>query len=421
MELQTLVDGFTGAGDRQAQLAAGKELAALGAPAVAPLVAVLCDESSAVDWSVTGVLLREIGRPALEPLADAIASAPTPEAARRAGWAYVGLKIDDLSAFAAHLRHPSPQVRDNSVHVLKGRGEAALPYAAELIELLVDPDAEVRQGALWALKGIGPGVVPLLREVRRSGGRLRRPALEALAAVGGPAALDQRDRDLVRRLVRIKIATEVPEPMHLCGSWFAIPTGDQAAVLDAFDLSGPEPVTMRLGESAWNHDQHGLGDDHSRCSRAYVSPRLDGWTLVFGAAHDDGGDQWDAVRDRCRALSRRFGGAHWYGMSCGDGWTGWCLAEDGEVVRFYENDDPDEQIGPRHSAEEGYLLFEEDDLSEESLDEEEPDLCYATVVAGRASTDPSSFGAHTRVEGHGVLALTSCGREHGQPRGALRI
>lgn len=50
-----------------------------------------------------------------------------------------------------------------------------------------------------------------------------------------------------------------------------------------------------------------------------------------------------------------------------------------------------------------------------------PDTCDATLFAARASTDPSSFGRHTRVEGHGVLALTTCGREHGHPRGALRI
>jgi HEAT repeat protein len=84
-------------------------------------------------------------------LVEAIASAPTPEVARRAGWAYIGLKVDDLSAFTAGLRHPSPAVRTDSAHVLKGKGEAAVPYASELIELLVDPDADVRRHALSAL------------------------------------------------------------------------------------------------------------------------------------------------------------------------------------------------------------------------------------------------------------------------------
>lgn len=450
MGIQALIDRFVGAGDRQTQLSLGVALVALGAPAVGPLVAILCAEKSAVDWSVAGLLLRKMGRPALEPLVGAIASAPTPEVARRAGWAYIGLKVDDLSAFAAGLRHPSPAVRADSAHVLKGKGEAVLPYASELIELLVDPDVDVRRHALSALQGIGSGVVPLLREVRRSRGPLRRLALEALAAVGGPAALDVRDRELVRRLIRIKIGSEIPEPMHLCGSWFAIPTGDQAEVLEAFGLSDPEPVTMRLGASTWNHDQHDViwpGEDHSSCSRSYVSPRLDGWILVFGApaedVHraDDGDDPWEAVRGRCRMLSRRFGIAHWYGMSCGDGWTAWCVAEDGDVVRFYDTDSPDRRIGPPHPAEEGYLLPDEDGYPENALDDidlsdhdaltaryEQLDqelgilgTCDATVFAGRASTDPSSFGSHTRVEGHGVLALTACGRLHGHPRGALRI
>ena len=453
MRIQELIDRFVSAGDRQAQMSAGMALAALGAPAVGPLVAILCDEKSAVDSSVSGLLLREIGRPALEPLIEAIASAPTPEAARRAGWAYCGLKIDDLSAFAAGLQHPSPKVRGDSAYVLQLKGEVALPYASDLIELLVDPDADVRQRAIWALRDIGPGVVPTLQEVRRSRGRLRRPALEALAAIGGPAALDERDRDLVRRLIRIKIAAETPEPMHLCGSWFAIPTGDQGEVLDAFGLSDPEPVTMRLGASAWNHDHHdwsGPGKEHRRCSRIYVTPRLDGWILLFGEPAEDvhradpteDEDAWrEVVRDRCRMLSRRFGVAHWYGMSCGDGWTAWCVAENGEIVRFYDAFESERRIGPRHPAEEGYLLGDEDGFPEDAFDDIDPydqhafmtrykrlkqelgipDTCDATLFAARASTDPSSFGGHTRVEGQGIVALTACGRVHGHPRGALRI
>lgn len=454
VDVQTLTDRFIGATGRQAQWAAGQALAALGAPAVGPLVGVLCDEGSPVDWAVTGQLLRGIGRPALEPLVEAMASAPTPEVARRAGWAHCGLRIDDLSAFVPGLRHPSAKVRGNSAYVLQLKGEAALPYVPELIPLLNDSDADVRERAVWALQGIGPGVVPLLREVRRSrtAGRLRRPALEALAAVGGPDALDERDRGLIRRLIRMKIAAEVPEPMHLCGTWFAVPTGDQVAVLDAFGLSDAEPVTMRLGASAWNHDHHdwsGPDGGHRTCSRVYVSPRLDGWTLVFGRSAEDahprdpdqGGEAGSVERERCRTLSRRFGAAHWYGMSCGDGWTAWCVAEHGEIVRYYDAFEPDDRMGPPHPAEQGYLLPDEDGFPEGAFDDVDPsdpkaytarytrlkrelgipDTCDATLFAARASTDPSSFGPDTRVEGHGVLALTACGRAHGHPRGALRI
>jgi hypothetical protein len=55
--------------------------------------------------------------------------------------------------------------------------------------------------------------------------------------------------------------------------------------------------------------------------------------------------------ERCTELSARFGAAHWYGMSCGDGWTSWCIAENGSVQRFYDAYACEEDQGPRHPAE----------------------------------------------------------------------
>ena len=47
---------------------------------------------------------------------------------------------------------------------------------------------------------------------------------------------------------------EIPQPMHLCGSWYALPTTDQAAVLDAFGLTDPRTVTMEAGAATWTGD-----------------------------------------------------------------------------------------------------------------------------------------------------------------------
>ncbi|MEU9401424.1 hypothetical protein [Streptomyces sp. NPDC048242] len=73
----------------------------------------------------------------------------------------------------------------------------------------------------------------------------------------------------------ITLPAEMPDGMHLCGSWYAVPTGDQDAVLEAFGLAEPEPVTLRAGAEAWKRDQH-VWDrrPHARCSRAFVSPVL---------------------------------------------------------------------------------------------------------------------------------------------------
>ncbi|WP_396454989.1 HEAT repeat domain-containing protein [Actinomadura sp.] len=440
MKIETLVKRLAGPGHR----AASDALVALGARAVRPVLDVLCDEDSPVDWATSATVLRRIGRPALDPLIEAMATAPTAEVARRCGWAHSGLEIDDISAFVPGLRHPSPRVRANSAYTLQLKGETALPHAPDLIALLNDPDPDVRQRAIWALPELGPGVVPLLRDIRRSStaGRLRRPALTALAEVAGPAGLDDRDLAAVRRLIRVKQAAEVPEPMHLCGTWFAVPTGDQKAVLEAFDLTDPEPVTMRLGASAWNGDHHGWDSAHHACRRLYVSPCLDGWTLVFGNPfHSAESFEQDQFMDHWRTLSTRFGEAHWYGASCGDDWTAWCVAEKGEIVRYYDIYEEDDQIGGPHPAEEGYVLPHIDPFPDDAFDGIDigdseafgarynrlkaelgiPDPCHATTFAARASVDPSSLGRQTEVRGHGVLALTACGREHGHPRGALEI
>lgn len=149
------------------------------------------------------------------------------------------------------------------------------------------------------------------------------------------------------------------------------------------------------------------------------------------------------VRQRCTDLSRRFGSAQWYGMSCGDGWTAWCVAEGGEVVRHYDAYDAEAtgDSGPAHPAEAGYLLPHQDGFPDHTFDgvdttdheavaaryaqvKEElriPDTCYAKDVAARLSVDPGALGARTRVSGQGVLALTACGREHGHPAGALPV
>ncbi|MEO6089362.1 MAG: hypothetical protein ABIQ18_40245 [Umezawaea sp.] len=227
---------------------------------------------------------------------------------------------------------------------------------------------------------------------------------------------------------------DVPEPVHLSGGWFAVSTDDQAAVLAAFDLSDPVPVTMRFGGSTWNNDWYS-DDEHAECTRMYVTPVLDGWTLVFGTppeqVHDDVG-----VRLRCAELSARFGAAHWYDQRASTGWSAWCLAEDGRVVRDYDGLRGEDPFGPPHPAESGYLLpHEEPPLPADWRDGVDvlvpgalaarygqlqrelgiPNHCGATLIAARTSVDPTKLGAHTVHSGTGVLALTACGRWYGVP------
>ncbi|UCM88559.1 HEAT repeat domain-containing protein [Streptomyces marincola] len=424
--------------------AAGDAGRADGTWVVDPLLGILTDEDSPVPWTEAAAMLRRVGEPALMPLAEAIANARTPTAARRAEWAFSGLDVPSAEAYAPALAHAHPRVREAAAHALQRRGPDALPAAGLLLPLLADPDERVRASAKWALTDTGPGVLPLLRAARR--GRapagVRAALLELLAAVGGPAALDARDAAAVRRLIRIRARGEVPEPMHLCGPWFALSTDDLGAVLGAFGLSGAERVTMRLGASAWRHDQHASAP-HARCSRVYVSPVLDGWTLVFGTATGEPHPRGDeppgpVVRARCAELSRRFGAAHWYGVCCADEWSAWCLAEGGEVVRYYDAAHPEQTVGVPHPAEPADALPHEAGDSFAGIDAlvtaaflasyeaVARDLGIAAprtaaLVAGGASVNPLALGPRTRVEGGASLALTECGRAAGHPPGALRI
>ncbi|WP_328470892.1 hypothetical protein OHA21_05730 [Actinoplanes sp. NBC_00393] len=217
-------------------------------------------------------------------------------------------------------------------------------------------------------------------------------------------------------------------------------------MLDAFELTEARPVTMRLGASAWNSDHH--NGDHRSCSRMYVTPALNAWTLVFGTvpavAHTDSEAAFgEAVRAHCARLSSRFGVAHWYGASCGDGWTAWCLAEDGTVTDFYdifESEPPEESPVPDDSAIRYYddfvptaarpaAHYEQLHLdgfqapgSQPARSRHDiPERAHATDVAARLSVNPGALGPDVTVTGRGVLALTSCGAGRLSTPGALEI
>lgn len=292
----------------------------------------------------------------------------------------------------------------------------------------------------YGLKDLGPAEIA---EVRRalSVPSSREAALAVLAALGEPF-----DHGLV--------PAEIPRPMVCCESWYALRTTDQDAVLEAFGYSSPIPVTMLMGHLAWRYDGGRYGGclDHER---VYVSPALNGWTLVLGIPSADyhrkgvlpegEEDPWrtkqmfadEAVHralllERCAEFSRRFGAAHHYFLNHGDSQTSWYIAENGEVVRAYEIERPEEQIG---EPEAGYRLPHEPppwshdafadiehlsgtyDYAEKFFERyrqltavhDLPDTCDAYTIAGLRSVLPGEIGPDTEVVGRGVLARTTCG------------
>ncbi|MFS8097853.1 HEAT repeat domain-containing protein [Lentzea alba] len=355
----------------------------------------------------------EHGLTTFEGLVDLIATTEDAQVSRQACRVFSLLSAGD-ETYAALTRHPHRTVRLHAASMF--RGESALKHADELLPLLGDDDYYVGREARWAFGSAGPEALPYLQEARRTTkGAVRRGAWQGIAEVAGPDAFDERDRRVLKRFIEVKVEEDMysSEPMHLCGGWYAIKTDNQQAVLEVCGLKDPTPVTKILGGDAWNNDHHSWAkaEEHVRCARVYVTGAWDGWTLVFGEpfAHADRG-----VREICAVLSAVFGEVHYYAMHCQGGGNEWCIAEGGEVIRHYDEDNPDEQIGEPLDCEDGLSLPH--DWSDEADDLED---CYATDVAEAMSANPKYFEGDW--EGHGVLALTACGLKYGSPKGFLRI
>ncbi|MBU3064580.1 hypothetical protein KO481_23990 [Nocardia sp. NEAU-G5] len=214
---------------------------------------------------------------------------------------------------------------------------------ATLVTVLSSPVEALRRLAAKKLVRLGPGVAGVLRQVRRTRVPGRRAALYALAEIGWDE-VDPSDRAVVQRAIRVQQLGEIPEPVpEPHGTWYAVRTTDRAAVLAAFDLCDPVEVSMRVGFAMWN------GSENRELSyrEVFVTPALDGWILVMTAEEMLDESHEDAHR-RCVELSRRFGAAHWYNAPSDFETSGWCVAEDGVIVRYVHSDDePDGmEIGP---------------------------------------------------------------------------
>jgi hypothetical protein len=385
-----------------------KVLVQAGTTALPALMAAICDENSLIDHQTIGQVMHRMGDAAFAPLVQVIANTDSWPVVVQAGYALTGLETSDRAMFLPLLQHPSANVRNRAAIAFEDMGAEALPYTSALLPLVADPDEGVRGRGEMALRAMGPEIFPILRAFRSSAWPHRRHALLALAEIGRWHDLDPVDHELIQRLIRIKLASEVPEPIETFhAEWYALQTNDQEAVLQAFGLSDAMPVTMRLGEEARLFDLDdffGLAEGPG--ARVYVTPALDGWILVFGYPSDDApvwAEGGSTINDATAALSARFGAAHWYTTVMEA--ASWCFAENGKIIRFFDDEESDKQIGPPHPA-------------EKDFPDQEPDTLH---VAARASIDLQGIGPHTRVEGHGVLALTQRGRREGAPVGVLKI
>jgi hypothetical protein len=212
-----------------------------------------------------------------------------------------------------------------------------------------------------------------------------------------------------------------PRPFTACWlHWIAVPTGDQAGVMDVLGLADPEPVGFGGAEEFVDLDSHRdlPADDRGRV-RVYVSPELDGWTFVIGRwCSPADPERTEDVARLCTALSARYGRAHafYYGAR-GDG-SAWLITENGTVLRRYcETGDPEDALLtlgdplPYEQARRAELDLPPvwDEATESEDDEEE--WAWATYdmapdLAASLSLCPRDILPTTPCCGTGVLAHT---------------
>jgi len=101
------------------------------------------------------------------------------------------------------------------------------------------------------LHDYGDSVLPTLHAIRRHGpGAARRGALLALVHLRGEAGLDAEDLNVLRRLIHVKAARDMPYAFDACfNSWLAVQGGDQHGIMRVLGLTGAAPATYPLGET----------------------------------------------------------------------------------------------------------------------------------------------------------------------------
>ncbi|OKJ68655.1 hypothetical protein [Streptomyces sp. CB02460] len=396
------------AGDPARVTAAAERLAAHGEDALPGLLGAVYANQSPQRLKVYGDVLGRIGPPAFDAVLVAARGGEVDDWLRsrllrvfdeRCAERYAALALDPDSRLSGSGFEGLLRLRVDSDTGLRalvekvGRGD----------DFYGDPGKYL--SAMW------DSYAPRLRELRRdpaSPRPVRRGALGVLIEGGGLDALDERDRMLVERLVRVKLpggVRAVPDT-QLSAWWLAVPGSTYEGVFEALGLHDPRPVTVRAGVAAAMCEaiRSPSPEDPSRgISRAFVTPELDGWRLVFGQFRQlVGYDDWNDMVETVERVSTACGRAQLFYVDDAGGADIWFAAEEGRVVRQY-------------AAEGGW---------DDDEDDEDPDDVTGGVrdVCGALSVDPDLVGVlDTVVRGHGWLAVTAPDVGHGRFPGLLPV
>jgi hypothetical protein len=261
--------------------------------------------------------------------------------------------------------------------------------------------------ATEGFRGLDASMLPELRKVRRHGpARARRAALLAVLHLGGERALDPADLAVLRRLTHLKLPRDRPRSIDGCfNSWLTVCGGDQSGIMRVLGLTRSAPATYPLGETLVAHLGHG-GPDRSRVWRhVFISPRLNGWTVVQGPSCNP---DLPHVAEWVRRLSGAYGDAQAYFFGNQGNGDAWLVGSAGRIVRLFSSEEPSGSTGEPLPIERRALAR----LGEAGPPEAFDDVwdfvaeCGAPQVAAELSLDPvwTGWPARLDVDGHAVIA-----------------
>ena len=224
---------------------------------------------------------------------------------------------------------------------MPGRAATARVTGVDLEERLVRLP---RTGDFGWLRDYGDSVVPGFQAIRRRGpGAARRGALLAPVYLRGEVGLDAEDLAVARQLIRVKVARDVPYAFDACfNSWLAVRGGDQRGIMAVLGLTDAAPATYSLGETLVCHLSHGGPDRREDFAHVFISPQLNGWTVVRGPSCDP--DRPQVARWAGR-LSGQYGQAQAYFFGSQDDGDAWLVAEAGKITRRYSSRQPGTSLG----------------------------------------------------------------------------
>lgn len=211
---------------------------------------------------------------------------------------------------------------------------------------------------------------------------------------------------------RISLPPQTPDNPRGFGfknTWWALPCADTEAVVDAIRLQEPQPANWQTGI------------DQAYENNVFVTPAVDGWTLITGCQLPPMGQHArDELIEPLIHLSALFGTALVFSTHRVVEYHVWAKAEDGALVRAYGYvGEPGRTFwdeGPLTSEEEvlGFTFFDErcpeaqNDLYWEREDLRYPDEMCVMDIAREWSVSPYDFEGLTTVQPSlGILGTRS--------------